>query len=244
MNSNTAVVNHAVVLAGGLGTRLATVSKGVPKALVRVDGRPFLDYKFRELEKNSITSVTLLTHHGKEAIEAHLESRPFDLIIKCVDDGPVGLGTGGALAAAARDLPNNFFLTYGDNLLFLDYQSMATSAYWMDGQSVLAVTNEAGPADRLNSKYVEGMVTDHDKRTEKSMNCLDYGLILLHKEHVDRFVALHHHAPYGFDLILKYLAEQGLLAGYPTNEPYFEIGTPETLALTSRWLESQSRGCP
>ena len=67
---------EAVVLAGGFGTRIAHLLEGVPKPMVPVGGRPFLEWVVRYLARQRIPKVILSTGHLAEVIEAHFQPQP------------------------------------------------------------------------------------------------------------------------------------------------------------------------
>src|SRR5437870_5683384 len=64
-------LDTAVVLAGGLGTRLGTVTATVPKPLVRVKGRPYLEHQLELLKRHRVTKIILLTGYRGDQIEEH-----------------------------------------------------------------------------------------------------------------------------------------------------------------------------
>ncbi len=92
----------AVLLVGGLGTRLRSVVADQPKALAPVAGEPFLAHLLRHLQAAGVDDVVLATGYLSEQIEAFAETQaPTGLRVRCVrEDEP--LGTGGALAHAVR----------------------------------------------------------------------------------------------------------------------------------------------
>jgi D-glycero-alpha-D-manno-heptose 1-phosphate guanylyltransferase len=90
---------EAIVLAGGLGTRLQSVVSDVPKPMAPVGDKPFLEYILRYLKKNGITRVVLSVGYKWEVIKEYFGNK-FDEVelIYSVEDEP--LGTGGALKKA------------------------------------------------------------------------------------------------------------------------------------------------
>jgi len=62
---------EAIVLAGGLGTRLSSLLMDRPKAMIEVGGRPFLEIMLDRLAQSSVARVILATGHGRETIERH-----------------------------------------------------------------------------------------------------------------------------------------------------------------------------
>ncbi|GAB5537494.1 MAG: nucleotidyltransferase family protein [Rubricoccaceae bacterium] len=93
----------AIVLAGGLGTRLRSVVADRPKVLAPVAGEPFLAHLLRQLERSGVPNVVLATGYGGEQVEEYLaSSRLSEMTVQCVREKEP-LGTGGALAFAARE---------------------------------------------------------------------------------------------------------------------------------------------
>ena len=76
---------EAVVLAGGFGTRIAHLLEGVPKPMVPVGGRPFLEWVVRYLARQGIQKVILSTGHLAEVIEAHFLPQPVaGVLTRCI----------------------------------------------------------------------------------------------------------------------------------------------------------------
>jgi D-glycero-alpha-D-manno-heptose 1-phosphate guanylyltransferase len=92
---------HAIILAGGFGTRLRSVVSDVPKPLAPIAGRPFLAWLIDSLEAQGVSSVTLSVYHEWEKIRDYFAANPASLPISyAVEEKP--LGTGGAIAFAMR----------------------------------------------------------------------------------------------------------------------------------------------
>jgi len=232
-------VTHAVVLAGGLGTRVSSVLGNRPKALADVAGRPFLDWKLDELECNSINQVTFLLGNGSEEIIEFLNDRDKPPEFHCIVDGPQLLGTGGALANALTHLPRNFFLTYGDNLLEMPYRELSEAAAQAATACALAVTADIGPADQPNSVVTGSKVSTYSKIHQANMMFLDYGVMLLNRSNVEA-ITQPLQPPFDLAAVLSMLADEGELAAAITELPYWEIGTPQTLEQTAKALGSRS----
>ena len=222
----------AVVIAGGLGTRIAAVAGDSPKVLLSVGDRPFLEVKLDELVRENVAAAVLLTGHKSEAVHAYLQSHMTSIPIAIVSDGPQLLGTGGALVRALPFLPDSFFVTYGDALLDVSYELVQTTANNGDRQmSTLVVTlPRLGFDDKTNTVVVGEHVVEHDKtKRSPEMRWLDYGLALLVKSDL-----LDLELPaQSFDLSLIYaqLANKKILRAVITNDPYWETGTPSSLEL-------------
>ena len=96
-----------VLLAGGLGTRVAGITgDSLPKAMLPVAGRPFIDYKLADLAAQGVTDVHLLVAHRAGPLCEHVgDGRAYGTRVHVIDEGERLLGTGGALRHAWRSCP-------------------------------------------------------------------------------------------------------------------------------------------
>lgn len=110
------ITRQAVILVGGLGTRLGALTNNAPKPLLNVGGSPFLSYIVKSLIRQGFDDILLLAGYQAEAVLkfASQYSQP-GLCLRCsVEKTP--LGTGGALCYAHDYLADNFILLNGDTL--------------------------------------------------------------------------------------------------------------------------------
>ena len=114
------------ILAGGLGTRLYPLTERIPKALVEINGEPFLAHQLRLLRARGIERVVLcIGQHGERIREYAGDGARFGLAIDYSPDGPVLLGTAGAVRQALPLLGDAFFVVYGDSYLPCSYRDVA-----------------------------------------------------------------------------------------------------------------------
>ncbi len=133
---------EAIVLAGGLGTRLASRLNGIPKPMVSVAGRPFLEILLSRLGRGGCTRVLLSVGHLHAAIQRHF-GEAFDgmRVDYIVEDAP--LGTGGALRKAFdRTSEKTVLVLNGDTFLALDYGSMLKFHKEQASRLTLAITKQ------------------------------------------------------------------------------------------------------
>ena len=110
------------ILAGGLATRLRPITETVPKALVEVAGEPFIFRQLDYLRNQGIRRVVLCLGYLGEMIQEIVgDGSKFELDISYSHDGPVLLGTGGAIKQALPLLGEQFFVLYGDSFLPVDF---------------------------------------------------------------------------------------------------------------------------
>jgi N-acetyl-alpha-D-muramate 1-phosphate uridylyltransferase len=226
------------ILAGGLATRMRPMTEQIPKSLIEVAGRPFIEHQLAFLHKENVRSVVLCVGYLGEMIEAHIgDGRRFGLSVSYSFDGERLLGTGGALRRALPLLGPHFFVLYGDSYLDIAYAPVQ-SAYLNSTQpALMTVFRNEGRWDTSNVLFDGGRVVRYDKRHPSAdMQFIDYGLGLLN---ADVLAAVDSEA---FELPELYavLAQQGRLAGFEAAKRFYEIGTPSGLAAA----ESLLRGDP
>ncbi len=108
-------VNQAVIFVGGFGTRLGKITKKIPKPLIKIKDKPFLDHLILFFSKQGIKKIILLTGYKKNFFKKKYHNKIFydsTKIICCEENEP--LGTGGALLNAKRFLNKYFYLCNGD----------------------------------------------------------------------------------------------------------------------------------
>lgn len=112
----------ALLLAGGLGTRLKPLTDTVPKCLVEIAGRPLLDYWFQALREAGIHDVLVNTHHLPDAVRAFLAQKREQGFNAQEAYEPVLLGSAGTLThnRAWADDADDVLIIYADNLSDLD----------------------------------------------------------------------------------------------------------------------------
>jgi MurNAc alpha-1-phosphate uridylyltransferase len=227
---------QAVVLAGGLATRMRPRTERVPKSLLEVAGRPFVDWQLELLAGAGLRQVVLCIAHLGQAIVDHVGdgSRHGVTVRYARETGPDGkgqlLGTAGALRAALPLLEPRFLVTYGDSYLPFDYAApLVRLAEHPDCDGVMSVYGNADRYEGSNVATDGAWVLRYDKRRTPiaggpALDHIDYGAIALRREVI---AALPPGVPLGLDAISEELAVRGRLRAFVVHERFFEIGSPE-----------------
>jgi|SaaInlStandDraft_1057018.scaffolds.fasta_scaffold06828_5 histidinol-phosphate phosphatase family protein len=116
------ILNDAIILAGGKGTRLANVLNGKPKPLVEIGGIPLLKHQVDLLIKFNINNIYLLVNYKANLIKKYLEdeyNNNINFII--LEDGAHALGTGGSIIKHLTSFSDRFLVLYGDTFLNIDF---------------------------------------------------------------------------------------------------------------------------
>ena len=153
------------ILAGGMATRMYPVTERIPKALIEVAGKPFIYRQLNYLREQGVQHVVLCTGYRADQIEAAVgKGESFGLEIRCSPDGPVLLGTGGALKQALPLLGRVFFVLYGDAFLPCNFHNIER-AFSESGQSALmTVFRNSNQWDKSNAVFRVGVVLEYKKR--------------------------------------------------------------------------------
>ena len=134
------MIKEAIILAGGFGTRLKEViGEDIPKPMAPVDGRPFLEYLFKYLDKWGVERLILATGHKHEVIEAHFGDRFNNQeIVYSREEEP--LGTGGAVKKA-MEYVNGYssYIINGDTYFDVNLWKLANSFRAKEAESVMAL---------------------------------------------------------------------------------------------------------
>lgn len=226
---------QVAILAGGLGTRLHPLTQSVPKPMVPIRGRPFLEYQINLVRRYGFTRILLLVGYLAEVIEQYFhDGQPWGVTITySVEPSP--LGTAGALKLAEKELEDQFLLLNGDTYLPVDYADIAQRlSAWRGLGLMAAYANPDGIAPNNLALSTDGCVLSYDKFHDSGQTHVDAGVYGFRKRVLDLIElgmvrGLEEH-------ILPGLAQRGELLAYPVRERYYDIGTFERLGLAEQVL--------
>jgi NDP-sugar pyrophosphorylase family protein len=232
---------QCVILAGGLGTRMESVSGGRPKALLPVAGRPFIDHQLELLARGGVTEVVICTGFGGAPLRSHVSRRaPHGVEVRFVDEGDSLRGTAGALRLALGEgaLASSFAVLYGDSYLPIELQPVWDAFRASPLPALMTVLRNDDRWDTSNAIVADGRVVLYDKAARDpragERRWIDYGLSVLDAAVIAERI------PAGAvaDLADLYhdLSVAGELAAYEVEERFYEIGSPRGLEELNRYL--------
>ena len=186
---------QCVILAGGLGTRMRPLTQAIPKALIRVAGKPFVDHQLHWLEAHGVSEVVLSLGYRGEMIEAHLGSGSAPRLgvpVRRVDEGDSLRGTAGALRLALDlgVLDDEFLVTYGDSYPPVDFAAVGAAFRRCGRPALMTVFRNDGRWDESNVIFDSRRRAGHALRQERQLRSaaeftyIDYGLSALRRETV------------------------------------------------------------
>jgi NDP-sugar pyrophosphorylase family protein len=226
------------ILAGGLATRLRPLTEIVPKVLLEVAGKPFLEHQLAMLRGQGIRRVVLcLGFLGEQVRLKFGDGSGYGVEILYSFDGPVLLGTGGAIRQALPLLGDTFFVLYGDSFLNIDFGQVARTLTKSGRSGLMTVFNNQDQWDASNVWFADGQIKLYDKSARiPDMRHIDYGLSVFRSS-----VFTAYSAGVALDLthVLKDLVAKGDLAGYEADQRFYEIGSKAGLEELDRYLTSK-----
>jgi NDP-sugar pyrophosphorylase family protein len=220
---------QAVVLAGGLAKRMHPQTLQVPKAMLEVAGRPFVEWQLELLVGSGIRDVVMCIAHLGEKIRDHVgDGARFGASVRWSEEGPALLGTAGAIRAALPLLAETFLVTYGDSYLPFDYAEPLRALESSDSgtaDGAMAIFKNAGQWDTSNVMTDGQWVLRYEKgagATDPAFDHIDYGATALRRSVIEALAA---GVPHGLDAVQRDLAARKRLRACVARERFFEIGS-------------------
>lgn len=233
----------AVILAGGLGTRLRAVVSDRPKVMAMVAGRPFLTRLFDQLIESGVQKVVLCTGYMAGTIRDELGDRYQNLeLLYSVEETP--LGTGGALRQACENISGDKFLVLnGDsychcNIADFIAGQIANSA---SAGMVLARVEDVARFGAVQIKADSRVESFTEKGMRSGPGWINAGIYLLPTSRIreisiGQFVSLERE-------IIPHIIADGLY-GYQCTGPFIDIGVPDEYQRAQKFFSDELKGKP
>ena len=139
---------QTLILAGGLGTRLRGIVRDIPKVMVDIKGKPFLEYLIVQLKNYNLNDIILCTGHLKEKIENYFGNGNHLGVNIVYSEEPKPLGTGGAIKLAENLVKSNDFIVMnGDSFFDIDLYKLIN--YHLNKKALVA------------ARYVKGDICNY-----------------------------------------------------------------------------------
>lgn len=225
------LLDTAVLLTGGKGTRLGALTADLPKPLVNVGDKPILEHQLELLEAYKYRRVWLMANHLSEKIHAYLQSRSSSLHVEVHIESKV-LGTASGLHEIKSLLPERFLLLYGDVMLHMDLGRLARFHEERHAAMTLVVHPNDHPHDSdLAECNDDGLITGWHAKPHSHLtryrNLVNAGVYVVERsiiESIPEGIA----SDFGRDLFPLWAGKKQMYA-YSTPEYLKDMGTPERL---------------
>ena len=228
-------IDQAVILCGGLGTRLRPLTNELPKPMVDVNGRPFLHHLLEQLSNQGINRFLLLTGYLNEKISNYFgDGSQYGWVIK-YSVGPIDWETGRRVWEACNYIDSNFLLMYSDNYVAFNLPKLMK----LHAENAAVISLLLAPKSTGNIKSSEdGIIKAYDNlRVGNGFDYVEVGYMIVNKDRMLKcFSSLSGFPDLSFSKVLEYLAKQQCISGLVVRDPYHSISDPNRLKLTSDFL--------
>lgn len=230
----------AVIMAGGKGTRVASVDSGIPKPLLPVNGIPVLQRQIECLKRQGITHIIIAIGHLGEQIQNFLGTgEAFGVEIRYIQE-EVPLGTAGALFFLKNQICEDFFLINGDLIFDVDFSRLMAFHQVHGAEATLLVHPNDHPYDSGlviadTDGCVRGWLTKEDDR-KWYHNCVNTGIHVLAPRFLQRLSELKK-TDLDRDLLKPMILSKTVFA-YSSPEYVKDMGTPERIREVEQDLQT------
>ena len=220
---------EAIILAGGLGTRLRGVIGEIPKCMAPVDGKPFLQYQLEWLSRFDVGHVVLSVGYLREQVMDFVNARewPFK-VTYAIEKEPLGTG-GGIRLALSKCKGNKVFVLNGDTFYNVDLKALNFTA------PVTLALKPMRDFDRYGAVDWDGdLVNAFREKQPCAEGLINGGIYAIDRSQLDMSLF-----PKNFSFerdVLEPLANYGLVAGEVQEGYFIDIGVPEDYARAQREL--------
>ncbi|EKQ8066027.1 nucleotidyltransferase family protein [Campylobacter coli] len=211
---------QAIVLAGGLGTRLRSVVQDLPKPMAPINEKPFLAFVLEYLKKQGITEIILSVSYKYELIQEYFKDKFYGIKIHYNIEKEL-LGTGGAIKDALKLVKKEAYVLNGDTFFDIDLKKLV-----LNSSKICIALKQMQNFDRYGTVNVDeqGIVTSFEEKVFKKQGLINGGIYLLKKDIFDEF-----------SLEKKFSFEEFLQENYKSlkiqtqifDDYFIDIGIPE-----------------
>jgi D-glycero-alpha-D-manno-heptose 1-phosphate guanylyltransferase len=217
------MLDDIIILAGGLGTRLASVSNGAPKSLMPVADRVFIDFIFNWLSKFAPHRVLLSLYFKPEYFFDYLSQRNFAYEVVPIVE-PELKGTGGAIKYVIEnvEISDHFGVLNGDTLVDFNYLEMVNHFYYLESKAMLGLTYMR-EADRYGTvKFEDNCALSFSEKKSNQTGWINNGCYILSREIMEPYSG-----KFSIELdVFPELSKNNELNVFKTSGSFIDIGVP------------------
>jgi len=218
---------QALLLAGGLGTRLQSVVSDRPKPMALIENKPFLEYLINELKYNNITDIVFLVGYKGEMVEEYFSNgEKFGVNIEYSYED-IQLGTAGAIKNAERFIKEDFFFVLNaDTFYKMDYQELVNIQIKKQLDMVL-VLREVLDVSRYGKAELKNnlLVSFNEKSSESQPGTINGGVYYINKKILN--IIPPGKSSLENEIIPKIMGENYKIGGIVNDGYFIDIGIPE-----------------
>lgn len=239
----------AIIMAGGRGTRISSIAFNIPKPMIKIEGKPILEYGIICLREQGVTDLIItVSHLGSIIMNYFGTGEKFGVKIQYFNE-EIPIGNAGALFKLKNELPDEFFLLNADVIFDVDINRFLEYHRKKGGLVTILTHPNSHPYDSAvlatdENGMVKKWFTREEKRPQWYQNCTNAGIHVMNLKVLD-MVGIDSETV-GTDIdgnivkvdldrqILKPLCGTGMLFAYNSSEYVKDMGTPERYEVVCR----------
>ena len=225
---------QAVILCGGLGTRLRPLTDHLPKPLAPVNGRPFLAYLVEQLRDQGVGRITLLTGYRGGMIREHFGDGSRCGVPIDYSEGPAEWETGRRVWEARAGLDERFLLLYSDN--FVPFSLDRLAAFHHAHAAVVTFLVQPKKTGNIRLDASGAVATYDPSRTAPGLDSVEIGYMIVER---DALFAAFDSPDVSLSRIFVRLVGEGRVAGLASRDPYHSISDLDRWKLAERYLAAK-----
>jgi D,D-heptose 1,7-bisphosphate phosphatase len=222
----------AVILAGGKGTRLGSLTTEIPKPMVRIGNIPLLHHQINLLVKYGFKEIILLVNYLSKPIREYFgDGKKFGISVTCIEE-PEPLGTTGGLKEIEDQLTDDFLVFYGDVMINMNLERLIRFHFNRQSHCTLVLHPNDHPydSDLVDINEDGRVIAFHSKPHESGKwyhNMVNAGAYIFTPQ-VLNYIAKGKKADFGHDVFPEIINKLQVF-GYHTSEYLKDMGTPDRL---------------
>jgi MurNAc alpha-1-phosphate uridylyltransferase len=211
------------ILAGGLATRLHPETLDIPKSLIKINNRPFIDFQLYQLAHQGFKDIVLCLGHKADQIIDYVErGEKYNLNVEFSIERKA-LGTGGALKNASSLLGEKFGILYGDSYLPVDLRKIVGESMRSKKLAVMTVFENLNRFDRSNVRINgNGSIFYSREENDETLTHIDYGFSVMNQKALLR---IPNDDVYDLSNLWARLSSENELDGHVVYTRFYEIGS-------------------
>lgn len=218
---------QVIILCGGLGTRLKSVIKDIPKPMAPINDKPFLEFIFEYLKKQGIKEIILAVSYKYEVIKEYFKDEFLGIKIKySIEKEP--LGTGGAIKEALKFIKNEAYVLNGDTFFDIDLSKLK-----LDKSKICLALKQMNDFDRYGTINIDkhGLVISFEEKVFKKQGLINGGIYLLTKDIFNDFAL---QEKFSFEEFLQENYEKLRAKACIFDDYFIDIGIPSDYEIFCR----------
>ena len=220
------MIKQAVIFCGGFGTRLQKITNKIPKPMVDVAGKPFLEHLIVQLKKNGIKKIIILTGYKSDLIKNYfLDGRGFNLNIE-YSYLPANYETGSRLYKVIKKLNKKFLLLYCDNYSSINIHKLNKEFLKSKKKLMMCLSEKKNGNCSIN----RDMTVNYSLKRSSKNKFVEIGYMIIKKE-ILRYLKNKNES---FSKFIYQMSKKKFITSFIQKNGYTSIGDPKRLNITRK----------